>query len=89
MESSKSRWPTSKQKKSGTTLGASPLTPKYAWDNVAQNENIFGTGTAGEYGAGMLWKVSMFPFYFLLFFGKGKLCKLCLFFYFWCFFSLT
>jgi hypothetical protein len=36
-----------------------PLTT-YAWEDLVKNENIFGNGTAGEYGAGMLWKVEGF-----------------------------
>jgi hypothetical protein len=35
----------------------------YAWEDLVKNENLFGTGTGGEYGAGMLWKVSMFAFF--------------------------
>ncbi len=52
-------------KKSGGTLTT------YAWEDLVKNENIFGTGTAGEYGAGMLWKVSIFPFFLPFFFGRG------------------
>ena len=63
---------TPENKKSGN-----PLT-SYGWEDLVKNENIFGKGTAGEYGAAMLWKVSIFPFLPpLLFCGKGMLCKVC------------
>jgi len=51
---------TIKEDGEGKPLGASGLTPAYGWENVEQMENIFGTGTKGEYGMGMLWKVEGF-----------------------------
>jgi hypothetical protein len=51
--------------KSGGTLTT------YAWEDLVKNENLFGSGTDGEYGAGMLWKVSIFSCFSLFFFGRG------------------